>query len=70
MYKIVSDEEVDYDALISFEAKDLLPLLSKVGPRIKFWKKLEAYKATLEVSTKMFFFSFIHYKNLDSNLID
>lgn len=47
------DQEVDYEALICLEAKDLVTLLPKAGPRAKFCKKLEAHKlAELEVSTK------------------
>jgi len=46
-------QEIDYEALISLEAKDLIELLPKAGPRAKFNKKLEALKiAELEVSIK------------------
>ncbi|XP_011684743.1 PREDICTED: uncharacterized protein LOC105448078 [Wasmannia auropunctata] len=44
-------EDVDYEGLICLEAKDLLQLFPKAGPRVKFCKKLEAHKlAELEVT--------------------
>lgn len=47
------EQEIDFEALIDLQEKDLIPLLPKTGPRVKLWKKLETYKLlTLnEVST-------------------
>lgn len=45
------EQEIDFEALINLEEKDLIPFIPKTGPRVKLWKKLETYKLlTLQVS--------------------
>lgn len=56
------EQEIDYEALICLEAKDLIELLPKAWPRAKFNKKLEALKlATTEVSIYLLNYIFKWY---------